>query len=132
MFMIAVRGNSRHRFMPPYGYGYNLWRWSFMIVMKVRYEIGDIHLKASNMSPKDADSYVLLKASDDSGNEIFFALSNSQADRLEAELYEANRRRRYNAATASTGEQEQNLDLPATSETFAADDDQLAEDQISH
>lgn len=72
-----------------------------MIVMKVRYEIGDITLKVMNMSPRDGDTYVLLKASDESGNEIAFALSNKQADRLEAELYEANRRRRYSAVTAT-------------------------------
>lgn len=91
-----------------------------MIVMKVRYEIGDINLRVNNMSPKDAESYVLLKASDDVGNEISFALSDEQAERLELELFEANRRRRINASTYRSPHDEPVINV--SSQTFGSDD----------
>jgi hypothetical protein len=65
-----------------------------MIIMKSRYQIDDVSIKVINMSPKDAASYVLIKTSDESGNEISFSMTNEQADRLELELYEANKRTR--------------------------------------
>lgn len=74
-----------------------------MIGMKARYEITDVNLKISNVTlPKAEDSYVLLTASDEKNNEIVFALSHEQAELLENELYEANRRRRIHSFTAST------------------------------
>lgn len=69
--------------------------------MRVRYEITDMNLKISNVTPPDSDTYVLITASDGRNNEIVVALSPEQAERLEDELYEANRRRRQHAAAAS-------------------------------
>lgn len=64
-----------------------------MIGMKVRFEITDVNLKISNVTlPKAEDSYVLLTASDENKNEIVFELSHEQAEYLENQLYEANRR----------------------------------------
>ncbi|TJY42781.1 hypothetical protein E5161_08035 [Cohnella pontilimi] len=94
-----------------------------MIVTKVRYEIGDIHLRANNMSPKDADSYVLIKATDDFGNEIAFALSDVEADHLEMELSEANRRRRLAASVHHRTQTEP--DVTIAPQAFG-DDDQLS------
>ncbi|MED3688129.1 hypothetical protein P4534_04670 [Peribacillus butanolivorans] len=46
-----------------------------------------------------ADSYVLLKAADDhNNNEITIKLSHGQAEFLEAELREVNRRRKENSS----------------------------------
>jgi hypothetical protein len=70
-----------------------------MIGMKVRYEIGAVNLKISNVTPRDAESYVLLTAADEASNEIVFALSHEQAEHLENELYEANRRWKEHSAT---------------------------------
>lgn len=62
-----------------------------MIGMKVRYDILDVDLKISNVSPRDVESYVLMTASDGI-SEIVFTLSHEQAEQLENELNEANRR----------------------------------------
>jgi len=64
-----------------------------MIAMKVRYEIVDVDLKISNVHPRDMESYVLMTASDGI-NEIVFSLSHEQAEHLQNELYETNRRRK--------------------------------------
>jgi hypothetical protein len=70
-----------------------------MIEMKVRYELTDVNLKISNVTPREAEeSYVLIRLADDNNNEVVFALSHDQAEHLETELYEA-RRRRIAAAT---------------------------------
>jgi hypothetical protein len=82
-----------------------------MIGMKVRYEITDMYLKITNVTlPKAEDSYVLLTASDDNNSEIVFALSHEQAEYLENELYEANRRWK---ATASAPTQRLDKDPSA-------------------
>jgi hypothetical protein len=71
----------------------------YLIEMRVRYEITDVNLKISNVTPREAeDSYVLMRVADDKNNEVVFALSHEQADHLENELYEA-RRRRISSAT---------------------------------
>jgi poly-gamma-glutamate capsule biosynthesis protein CapA/YwtB (metallophosphatase superfamily) len=65
-----------------------------MIEMKVRYELTDVNLKISNVTPREAEeSYVLIRLADDNNNEVVFALSHNQAEHLEIELYEAHRRR---------------------------------------
>jgi poly-gamma-glutamate capsule biosynthesis protein CapA/YwtB (metallophosphatase superfamily) len=65
-----------------------------MIEMKVRYELTDVNLKISNVTPRESEeSYVLIRLADDKNNEIVFALSHDQAEHLESELYEARRRR---------------------------------------
>ncbi|PZE22592.1 hypothetical protein [Paenibacillus xerothermodurans] len=70
-----------------------------MIGMKVRYEITAVNLKISNVNPREAqEGYVLLTASDDNDNELVFALSHQQAEYLEGELHETNRRWRMTAA----------------------------------
>jgi hypothetical protein len=73
-----------------------------MIEMKVRYEVSDVNIKISNVTPRDAESYILLTASDAHNNEIVFALSPNQAEYVENELYEANRRRKEHSSAAST------------------------------
>jgi hypothetical protein len=72
-----------------------------MIGMRVRYEVSDVHLKISNVTPRDAESYILLTASDEHNNEIVFALSPKQAELVENELYEANRRRKEHPSTTA-------------------------------
>lgn len=91
-----------------------------MIGMKVRYEITDVSLKISNVTlPKAEDSYVLLTASDEMKNELVFALSHEQAEHLENELYEANRRWK---ATAST----QHAENDTNEQNISNSDDQIA------
>ncbi len=73
-----------------------------MIEMKVRYGLSNMDLKISNVTPRETqDSYVLITAYDENNNEIAFALSHEQAERLEIELYEANRRWREHSANMS-------------------------------
>lgn len=69
-----------------------------MIGMKLRFEISQVELRISNVSPRDADSYVLMTVTDDQNNEIAFALSHEQAEHLQIELYEANRRWKTSAS----------------------------------
>jgi hypothetical protein len=84
-----------------------------MIGMKVRYGIGDINLKISNVTlPNADDSYVLITASDEQDNEIVFALSRGQAEHLEDELYEANRRRREHSPATSFQYSENDTIIP--------------------
>lgn len=76
--------------------------------MKARYELANMNLTVSNVTLRNAaDSYVLLKASDDqNNNEITIKLSHGQAEFLEAELREVNRRRRENSSEISGNDQE--------------------------
>jgi hypothetical protein len=66
-----------------------------------------MNLTVSNVTLRNAaDSYVLLKAADDQNNEITIKLSHDQAEFLEAELREVNRRRRENSPDISGKDQE--------------------------
>ncbi|MFY0781045.1 hypothetical protein AB1K18_12230 [Peribacillus simplex] len=67
-----------------------------------------MNLTVSNVTLRNAaDSYVLLKAADDqNNNEITIKLSHGQAEFLEAELREVNRRRRENSSEISGNDQE--------------------------
>ncbi|MGE7760407.1 hypothetical protein [Peribacillus sp. NPDC097895] len=79
--------------------------------MKARYELANMNLTLSNVTLRNAaDSYVLLKAADDQNNEITIKLSHGQAEFLEEELREVNRRRRENSSEISGYEQERNHD----------------------
>ncbi|MFD4819263.1 hypothetical protein [Peribacillus butanolivorans] len=68
--------------------------------MKARYELENMNLTLSNVTLRNAaDSYVLLKAAEDhNNNEITIKLSHGQAEFLEAELREVNRRRKENSS----------------------------------
>ncbi|MGE7902942.1 hypothetical protein ACQKNS_00860 [Peribacillus sp. NPDC094092] len=75
--------------------------------MKARYELANMNLTVSNVTLRNAaDSYVLLKAADDQNNEITIKLSHEQAEFLEAELKEVNRRRRENSPDLSGNDRE--------------------------
>lgn len=75
--------------------------------MKARYELANMNLTVSNVTLRNAaDSYVLLKAADDQNNEITIKLSHEQAEFLEAELRDVNRRRRENSPDISGNGQE--------------------------
>jgi hypothetical protein len=90
-----------------------------MIGMKVRYEISDVTLKISNVTlPKAEDSYVLLTALDEHRNEVVFALTHAQAEHLENELYEANRRWKISASAQPAAE---HGERPAGAEPNMAD-----------
>jgi hypothetical protein len=70
-----------------------------MFGMKVRYQISDMNLKISNVTlPEAGKSYILITASDGKNNEIVFELSPEQAEHVENELYEANRRRKEHSS----------------------------------
>lgn len=77
-----------------------VFRWRFFFDMKARYELENMNLTLSNVTLRNAaDSYVLLKAADDhNNNEITIKLSHGQAEFLEAELREVNRRRKENSS----------------------------------
>jgi hypothetical protein len=69
-----------------------------------------MNLKISNVTLREAaHSYVLLTAVDNQQNEIVIELSHEQAEFLEDELYEANRRRRENAAAATHQDMAQHM-----------------------
>ncbi|MFK9118175.1 hypothetical protein ACJEBK_14990 [Peribacillus frigoritolerans] len=75
--------------------------------MKARYELANMNLTVSNVTLRNAaDSYVLLKAADNQNNEITIKLSHEQAEFLEAELREVNRRRRENSPDITGSDQE--------------------------
>lgn len=75
--------------------------------MKARYELANMNLTVSNVTLRNAaDSYVLLKAADDQNNEITIKLSHEQAEFLEAELREVNRRRRENSPDITGNDQD--------------------------
>ncbi|AZV59900.1 hypothetical protein ABWK46_24200 [Peribacillus frigoritolerans] len=79
--------------------------------MKARYELANMNLTVSNVTLRNAaDSYVLLKAADDQNNEITIKLSHEQAEFLEAELREVNRRRRENSPDITGNDQERITD----------------------
>lgn len=79
--------------------------------MKARYELANMNLTVSNVTIRNAaDSYVLLKAADDQNNEITIKLSHEQAEFLEAELREVNRRRRENSPDITGNDQERITD----------------------
>ncbi|MFJ7307934.1 hypothetical protein [Peribacillus frigoritolerans] len=79
--------------------------------MKARYELANMNLTVSNVTLRNAaDSYVLLKAADDQNNEITIKLSHEQAEFLEAELREVNRRRRENSPDITGNDQERFTD----------------------
>ncbi|RFU65172.1 hypothetical protein [Peribacillus glennii] len=59
--------------------------------MRVRFEIKNLHLRVGNVT-RDNQSYVLLRAYDDTNNEIVLELTHEQAGFLEDHFYEANRR----------------------------------------
>jgi hypothetical protein len=62
--------------------------------MRARYELNDMNLTLSNVTLRDAaESYVLLKASDETGNEVTIKISHEQAEYLETEFKDLNRRR---------------------------------------
>jgi hypothetical protein len=81
-----------------------------MIGMKVRYEITDVNLKITNVTPRDGEeSYVLIRVADDFNTEIVFALSHDQSQHLEDQLNDANRRwRMYSSSTSRQLENESN------------------------
>ncbi|MGG4263819.1 hypothetical protein [Peribacillus simplex] len=76
--------------------------------MKARYELANMNLTLNNVTLRNAaDSYVLLKATDDQNdNEITIKLSHGQAEFLEVELREVNRRRRENSSEVSGYDQD--------------------------
>ncbi|WP_057914784.1 hypothetical protein [Peribacillus muralis] len=77
--------------------------------MKARYELANMNLTLSNVTLRNAaDSYVLLKAADEQNNEITIKLSHGQAEFLEAELRDVNRRRRENGPDSSGYDREPN------------------------
>ncbi|MEY8732518.1 hypothetical protein AB9M92_09695 [Peribacillus frigoritolerans] len=79
--------------------------------MKARYELANMNLTVSNVTLRNAaHSYVLLKAADDQNNEITIKLSHEQAEFLEAELREVNRRRRENSPDITGNDQERITD----------------------
>ncbi|MDM5309339.1 hypothetical protein [Peribacillus frigoritolerans] len=79
--------------------------------MKARYELANMNLTVSNVTLRNAaDSYVLLKAADDQNNEITIKLSHEQAEFLEAELREVNRRRRENSPDITGNDQDRITD----------------------
>ena len=77
--------------------------------MKARYELEDMNITVSNVTLRNAaDSYVLLKAADTQGqNEITIKLSHEQSEFLEAELRDANRRRKENVGHSQERWQEE-------------------------
>ncbi|MFS0781864.1 hypothetical protein [Bacillus sp. 1P06AnD] len=62
--------------------------------MKARFEVQDMKMTLSNVTlPEGVESYVLMKATDGSGNEITLEMSHEQAAFLEQEFKDLNRRR---------------------------------------
>jgi hypothetical protein len=92
-----------------------------MIGMKVRYEITDVNLKISNVTPREAEeSYVLIRVADETNAEIVFALSHEQAEHLENELNEANRRwRMHSSSTIRNLENEPDDEYEQNSDHFS-------------
>jgi hypothetical protein len=94
-----------------------------MIGVKVRYEITDVNLKISNVTPREEEkSYVLIKVSDENNNEIVFALSHEKAEYLENELYEANRRWKEHSSYVST----QHVKDAINEQVFLHNDDHIS------
>jgi hypothetical protein len=65
------------------------------IIMKARYELKNMNITLSNVTLREAsDSYVLLKATDANNNEVKIIFSHGQAEFLEGEFQDVNRRRK--------------------------------------
>ncbi|KMY49897.1 hypothetical protein [Peribacillus loiseleuriae] len=63
--------------------------------MKARYELINMNITLSNVTLRDSvDSYVLFKAADENNNEVIIKLSHQQAEFLETEFTDLNRRRK--------------------------------------
>ncbi|WP_191556925.1 hypothetical protein [Metabacillus idriensis] len=80
--------------------------------MKARYELNNMNLTLSNVTLRDSvDSYVLLKAADENNNEVTIKLSHDQAEFLEAEFKDLNRRRKsYSDTVRSVDKEEEEED----------------------
>ncbi|MCM3595734.1 hypothetical protein M4D55_08070 [Metabacillus idriensis] len=80
--------------------------------MKARYELTNMNLTLSNVTLRDSvDSYVLLKAADKNNNEVTIKLSHDQAEFLEAEFKDLNRRRKsYSDTVRSVDKEEEEED----------------------
>lgn len=79
--------------------------------MKARYELNNMNLTLSNVTLRDSvDSYVLLKAADENNNEVTIKLSHDQAEFLEAEFKDLNRRRKAYSDTVRAGDKEDEED----------------------
>ncbi|TDL83150.1 hypothetical protein [Peribacillus frigoritolerans] len=76
--------------------------------MKARYELNNMNLTLSNVTLRDSvDSYVLLKAADENNNEVTIKLSHNQAEFLEAEFKDLNRRRKSYSDTVRAIDKEE-------------------------
>ncbi|MDR0137525.1 hypothetical protein RFW18_07160 [Metabacillus idriensis] len=76
--------------------------------MKARYELNNMNLTLSNVTLRDSvDSYVLLKAADENNNEVTIKLSHDQAEFLEAEFKDLNRRRKSYSDTVRAIDKEE-------------------------
>ncbi|MGM0923514.1 MAG: hypothetical protein ACQEWW_20280 [Bacillota bacterium] len=79
--------------------------------MKARYELNNMNLTLSNVTLRDSvDSYVLLKAADENNNEVTIKLSHHQAEFLEAEFKDLNRRRKNSGSGSSLHEKDKTED----------------------
>ncbi|MFY0758617.1 hypothetical protein AB1K32_07025 [Metabacillus dongyingensis] len=79
--------------------------------MKARYELNNMNLTLSNVTLRDSvDSYVLLKAADENNNEVTIKLSHHQAEFLEAEFKDLNRRRKNSFSGSSLHEKDKTED----------------------
>ncbi|UAL54537.1 MULTISPECIES: hypothetical protein [Metabacillus] len=79
--------------------------------MKARYELNNMNLTLSNVTLRDSvDSYVLLKAADENNNEVTIKLSHHQAEFLEAEFKDLNRRRKNSCSGSSLHEKDKTED----------------------
>jgi hypothetical protein len=76
--------------------------------MRVRFEIKNLYLKVGNVT-RDNQSYVLLRAYDDTNNEIVLELTHEQAGFLEDQFYEANRRWEQRMSTPVTSAAQPNV-----------------------
>ncbi|USK36069.1 hypothetical protein LIT25_12775 [Bacillus sp. F19] len=76
--------------------------------MKARYELNNMNITLSNVTLRDSvDSYVLLKAADENNNEVTIKLSHDQAEFLEAEFKDLNRRRKTYSDTVRAVDKEE-------------------------
>lgn len=76
--------------------------------MKARYELNNMNLTLSNVTLRDSvDSYVLLKAADVNNNEVTIKLSHDQAEFLETEFKDLNRRRKSYSDTVRAIDKEE-------------------------
>lgn len=67
-----------------------------------------MNITLSNVTLRDSvDSYVLLKAADENNNEVTIKLSHDQAEFLEAEFKDLNRRRKTYSDTVRAVDKEE-------------------------